>query len=156
VHLIRHGQGYHNVYGEADEKAYKSGKYMDAHLTELGWQQVLPTLSGSLGCVVTAYRCRKDPSQRTSVHKRGVIRFFRRSISRPAWTPAVCCSQVVWTPNGSKSVWQGPVCLVQTHDVQQDCDARGTRCPLCRRLPPRPLKRHTQPIRRRSCGCETV
>jgi broad specificity phosphatase PhoE len=40
VHLIRHGQGYHNVYGEADEEAYKSGKYTDAHLTRLGWQQV--------------------------------------------------------------------------------------------------------------------
>ncbi len=40
MHLIRHGQGFHNVYGEADEEAYKSNKYMDAHLTELGWHQV--------------------------------------------------------------------------------------------------------------------
>ena len=40
VHFIRHGQGFHNVFGEVDAEAYKSGKYEDAHLTELGWQQV--------------------------------------------------------------------------------------------------------------------
>ena len=44
MHLIRHGQGFHNVYGEADEEAYKSGKYTDAHLTELGWKQVREVL----------------------------------------------------------------------------------------------------------------
>ena len=40
IHFIRHGQGFHNVAGELDAVAYKSGRYEDAHLTELGWQQV--------------------------------------------------------------------------------------------------------------------
>ena len=40
VHFIRHGQGFHNVFGEVDPEAYKSGKYEDAHLTVLGWHQV--------------------------------------------------------------------------------------------------------------------
>lgn len=39
VHLVRHGQGYHNVAGEAQENLYKSWDYEDAHLTEKGWQQ---------------------------------------------------------------------------------------------------------------------
>lgn len=40
VHLIRHGQGFHNVAGEAQYELYKSWDYEDAHLTERGWQQV--------------------------------------------------------------------------------------------------------------------
>eukprot|EP00208_Stichococcus_sp_RCC1054_P007692 CAMPEP_0206140788 /NCGR_PEP_ID=MMETSP1473-20131121/10648_1 /ASSEMBLY_ACC=CAM_ASM_001109 /TAXON_ID=1461547 /ORGANISM="Stichococcus sp, Strain RCC1054" /LENGTH=295 /DNA_ID=CAMNT_0053535073 /DNA_START=138 /DNA_END=1025 /DNA_ORIENTATION=+ len=39
VHLVRHGQGFHNVAGEADALEYASEKYFDAHLTELGWKQ---------------------------------------------------------------------------------------------------------------------
>jgi len=40
VHLVRHGQGFHNVAGEAEYELYKSWDYEDAHLTETGWQQV--------------------------------------------------------------------------------------------------------------------
>ena len=40
VHLIRHGQGYHNVVGEMDERNYASWEHEDAHLTEKGWSQV--------------------------------------------------------------------------------------------------------------------
>lgn len=42
VAQIRHGQGYHNVAGEQDEENYKLEEFRDAHLTELGWTQVLP------------------------------------------------------------------------------------------------------------------
>ncbi|KAG8368551.1 hypothetical protein BUALT_Bualt15G0057300 [Buddleja alternifolia] len=38
--LVRHAQGIHNVAGEKDHKAYMSYEYFDAHLTQLGWQQV--------------------------------------------------------------------------------------------------------------------
>jgi len=40
IHLIRHGQGFHNVAGEVNSEAYKSDKFEDAHLTVLGWEQV--------------------------------------------------------------------------------------------------------------------
>jgi hypothetical protein len=40
VHLVRHGQGYHNVAGEAEEDLYKSYDFLDAHLTAKGWGQV--------------------------------------------------------------------------------------------------------------------
>eukprot|EP00850_Spirogloea_muscicola_P023171 SM000334S12540 [mRNA] locus=s334:51136:53698:- [translate_table: standard] len=39
IHLIRHGQGYHNVAGEMDYGAYMSAEYFDAALTPMGWQQ---------------------------------------------------------------------------------------------------------------------
>lgn len=39
IHLIRHGQGYHNVAGHANPEAYKSIDFMDAHLTPYGWAQ---------------------------------------------------------------------------------------------------------------------
>ena len=40
VHLIRHGQGTHNVAGHADAREYKSFEWLDAHLTAEGWRQV--------------------------------------------------------------------------------------------------------------------
>eukprot|EP01018_Ginkgo_biloba_P002432 Gb_21976 [translate_table: standard] len=40
LHLVRHGQGYHNVEGEKDYKAYMSYEFVDASLTPLGWEQV--------------------------------------------------------------------------------------------------------------------
>uniref|UniRef100_A0A0D6QTA0 Phosphoglycerate mutase-like protein n=1 Tax=Araucaria cunninghamii TaxID=56994 RepID=A0A0D6QTA0_ARACU len=40
LHLVRHAQGYHNVAGEKDYKAYLSYEFADASLTPLGWQQV--------------------------------------------------------------------------------------------------------------------
>ncbi|OAE34076.1 hypothetical protein AXG93_4280s1270 [Marchantia polymorpha subsp. ruderalis] len=40
IHLVRHGQGFHNVAGESDFKAYLSPDYFDASLTAKGWQQV--------------------------------------------------------------------------------------------------------------------
>lgn len=40
IHLVRHAQGIHNVEGEKNYKAYMSPEYFDAHLTQLGWQQV--------------------------------------------------------------------------------------------------------------------
>eukprot|EP00850_Spirogloea_muscicola_P000676 SM000002S05756 [mRNA] locus=s2:2029874:2032373:+ [translate_table: standard] len=39
IHLIRHGQGFHNVAGETDYGAYMSAEYFDAALTPMGWQQ---------------------------------------------------------------------------------------------------------------------
>lgn len=39
IHIVRHGQGYHNVAGEVDHLSYMSWDYLDASLTELGWQQ---------------------------------------------------------------------------------------------------------------------
>lgn len=39
IHLIRHGQGYHNVAGHNDYHQYRSEAYFDSHLNELGWQQ---------------------------------------------------------------------------------------------------------------------
>jgi hypothetical protein len=33
LYLVRHGQGFHNLYGEADIVEYRSEKYFDAHLT---------------------------------------------------------------------------------------------------------------------------
>ncbi|KAI3425092.1 hypothetical protein D9Q98_008470 [Chlorella vulgaris] len=39
VHLIRHGQGFHNVAGHADYSQYKSFDYIDSHLTDFGWHQ---------------------------------------------------------------------------------------------------------------------
>ncbi|KAK6136438.1 hypothetical protein DH2020_029794 [Rehmannia glutinosa] len=38
--LVRHAQGIHNVEGDKNYKAYMSSEYFDAHLTQLGWQQV--------------------------------------------------------------------------------------------------------------------
>ncbi|KAH6789873.1 Phosphoglycerate mutase family protein [Perilla frutescens var. frutescens] len=40
IHLVRHAQGIHNVDGDKNYKAYMSPEYFDAHLTQLGWQQV--------------------------------------------------------------------------------------------------------------------
>ncbi|XP_027334658.1 phosphoglycerate mutase-like protein 1 [Abrus precatorius] len=40
IHLVRHGQGIHNVEGDKNYKAYMNPEYFDAHLTPLGWQQV--------------------------------------------------------------------------------------------------------------------
>ncbi|XP_031482207.1 phosphoglycerate mutase-like protein 1 isoform X2 [Nymphaea colorata] len=40
LHLVRHGQGFHNVAGEKDFKAYMSEEFFDANLTPLGWEQV--------------------------------------------------------------------------------------------------------------------
>ncbi|KAK4751473.1 hypothetical protein SAY87_004955 [Trapa incisa] len=40
IHLVRHAQGFHNVEGEKDYKAYLSYDLLDAQLTPLGWQQV--------------------------------------------------------------------------------------------------------------------
>ncbi|EPS62983.1 hypothetical protein M569_11804, partial [Genlisea aurea] len=41
VHLVvRHAQGFHNVAGNKDVRAYFSPEYFDAQLTPLGWQQV--------------------------------------------------------------------------------------------------------------------
>lgn len=39
IHIVRHGQGFHNVAGELDHANYMSWDYADASLTELGWQQ---------------------------------------------------------------------------------------------------------------------
>lgn len=38
---VRHAQGIHNVEGDKNYKAYMSPEYFDAHLTQLGWQQVV-------------------------------------------------------------------------------------------------------------------
>ncbi|KAI6678267.1 hypothetical protein NL676_039063 [Syzygium grande] len=40
LHLVRHGQGIHNVEGDKNYKTYMNPDYFDAHLTPLGWQQV--------------------------------------------------------------------------------------------------------------------
>ncbi|KAL3614417.1 hypothetical protein CASFOL_042491 [Castilleja foliolosa] len=40
IHLVRHAQGIHNVEGDKNYKAYMSPEYFDAHITELGWEQV--------------------------------------------------------------------------------------------------------------------
>ncbi|KAK7302621.1 hypothetical protein RJT34_13513 [Clitoria ternatea] len=40
IHLVRHGQGIHNVEGDKNYGAYMNPEYFDAHLTPLGWQQV--------------------------------------------------------------------------------------------------------------------
>ncbi|KAG0554638.1 hypothetical protein KC19_12G107400 [Ceratodon purpureus] len=39
IHVVRHGQGYHNVAGNVDLKNYESWDFVDASLTELGWRQ---------------------------------------------------------------------------------------------------------------------
>lgn len=38
---VRHGQGIHNVEGDKNYKTYMNPDYFDAHLTPLGWQQVI-------------------------------------------------------------------------------------------------------------------
>lgn len=38
---VRHAQGIHNVEGEKDHSAYMSYDLFDAHLTPLGWNQVI-------------------------------------------------------------------------------------------------------------------
>ncbi|XP_024533110.1 phosphoglycerate mutase-like protein 1 isoform X1 [Selaginella moellendorffii] len=40
IHLVRHAQGFHNVAGEADYRAYESYEFLDASLTPMGWDQV--------------------------------------------------------------------------------------------------------------------
>eukprot|EP00258_Populus_trichocarpa_P043364 XP_024459383.1 phosphoglycerate mutase-like protein 1 isoform X2 [Populus trichocarpa] len=40
IHVVRHAQGLHNVEGEKNYKAYLNPEYLDAPLTQLGWQQV--------------------------------------------------------------------------------------------------------------------
>ena len=55
VHLIRHGEGEHNLAVEraggrelpSAHALYKSWEYEDAQLTARGWEQVLPC---SVGC----------------------------------------------------------------------------------------------------------
>lgn len=39
IHIVRHGQGYHNVAGEVEHASYMSWEYLDASLTEMGWTQ---------------------------------------------------------------------------------------------------------------------
>ena len=39
LYLIRHGEGYHNLFGEKDHEAYKSEQFFDAHLDPKGWLQ---------------------------------------------------------------------------------------------------------------------
>eukprot|EP00878_Enallax_costatus_P009327 GHUV01009749.1.p1 GENE.GHUV01009749.1~~GHUV01009749.1.p1 ORF type:complete len:333 (+),score=54.98 GHUV01009749.1:140-1138(+) len=39
LHLIRHGEGFHNVAGRIDHETYKSWEYEDSHLTDYGWKQ---------------------------------------------------------------------------------------------------------------------
>jgi broad specificity phosphatase PhoE len=39
IHVVRHGQGFHNVAGELDYDKYMSWEFEDADLTPLGWQQ---------------------------------------------------------------------------------------------------------------------
>lgn len=39
IHLVRHGQGFHNVAGHTDSAQYLSFDWEDAHLTDFGWQQ---------------------------------------------------------------------------------------------------------------------
>ena len=41
VHFIRHGEGFHNVAGKKDYSQYKRWDLEDAHLTALGWEQVI-------------------------------------------------------------------------------------------------------------------
>lgn len=41
LHLIRHGEGFHNVAGGADPAAYRHWDWEDAHLTPAGWEQAL-------------------------------------------------------------------------------------------------------------------
>ncbi|XP_027931300.1 phosphoglycerate mutase-like protein 1 [Vigna unguiculata] len=40
IHLVRHGQGIHNVEGDKNYDAYMKPEYFDAHITPLGWQEV--------------------------------------------------------------------------------------------------------------------
>ncbi|KAK7331790.1 hypothetical protein VNO80_28530 [Phaseolus coccineus] len=40
IHLVRHGQGIHNVEGDKNYDAYMKSEYFDAHITPLGWQEV--------------------------------------------------------------------------------------------------------------------
>ncbi|GAB4839093.1 hypothetical protein Ancab_028621 [Ancistrocladus abbreviatus] len=40
LHVVRHAQGFHNVAGEIDPKAYLSYDLLDASLTPVGWEQV--------------------------------------------------------------------------------------------------------------------
>ncbi|CAK8575669.1 unnamed protein product [Lathyrus sativus] len=40
LHLVRHAQGFHNVKGDKDPKAYLSYALFDASLTPVGWKQV--------------------------------------------------------------------------------------------------------------------
>ncbi|KAJ6671053.1 BROAD-SPECIFICITY PHOSPHATASE YOR283W-RELATED [Salix viminalis] len=62
IHLVRHAQGVHNVEGEKNYKAYMNPEYLDAPLTQLGWQQVdnlrkhvhASGLSKRVGLVVTS------------------------------------------------------------------------------------------------------
>ena len=37
LYLIRHGEGYHNLFGEVDRAMYASEKFFDSHLTPKGW-----------------------------------------------------------------------------------------------------------------------
>ncbi|KAK9841043.1 hypothetical protein WJX81_007377 [Elliptochloris bilobata] len=48
VHFVRHGEGFHNVAGRADQANYLSREYYDAHLTENGWR-ALETAAGAFG-----------------------------------------------------------------------------------------------------------
>ncbi|KAM2022534.1 hypothetical protein PS1_044589 [Malus domestica] len=46
LHLVRHAQGIHNVEGEKDHAAYMSYDLFDAHLTPLGWSQIIANVIG--------------------------------------------------------------------------------------------------------------
>jgi hypothetical protein len=76
LHLIRHGEGFHNVAGQKDYHAYKSWDFEDAHLTDYGWDQVnghrsmgilspSPNLHDSQTCLVLAHQA---PVQRCVHH----------------------------------------------------------------------------------------
>lgn len=39
LHIIRHGEGFHNVAARQDRDAYRNWNYSDAHLTANGWKQ---------------------------------------------------------------------------------------------------------------------
>eukprot|EP00798_Chlamydomonas_sp_ICE-L_P017560 gene17560-23884_t len=45
IHLIRHGEGFHNVAGMQNHDNYRSAEWFDAHLTEKGWDQAVGCFS---------------------------------------------------------------------------------------------------------------
>lgn len=49
LHFVRHGEGFHNVVGLADEAEYLNPRWTDAHLTPLGWQVPLRSARGLAG-----------------------------------------------------------------------------------------------------------
>lgn len=57
VHFIRHGEGFHNVAGQADPDLYRSWTYEDAHLTDKGWAQVCAGLRVCWSCMLPGFAC---------------------------------------------------------------------------------------------------